>query len=64
MDTEAGRRRIYLGYRNCLKHVYEAWDATYGFDTPYLPHEEMEGVCRRKFAFSVEAGRELALKGV
>ena len=64
MDTEAGRRRIYYGYRNCLKHVYEAWDATYGFDTPYLPQEEMEGVCRKKFAFTAEAGRELVLEGV
>ena len=64
MDTEAGRKRIYFGYRKCLEHAYEAWDATYGFDTPYLPHEEMEGVCRMKFAFTVEDARELALEGV
>ena len=64
MDTEAGRKRIYFGYRKCLEHAYEAWDATYGFDTPYLPQEEMEGVCRRKFAFTVEDARDLALEGV
>ena len=64
MENEAGRIRIYFGYRNCLKHVYEAWDATYGFDTPYLPHGKMEGVCHRKFAFTAEAGRELALEHV
>ena len=64
MENEAGRKRIYFGYRNCLKHVYEAWDSTYGFDTSYLPHGEMEGVCHRKFAFTAEAGRELALEGV
>ena len=64
MDTEAGRKRIYFGYRNCLKHVYEAWDGTYGFDTPYLPHGEMEGVCQGKFAFTPKASRELALEGV
>ena len=64
MDTEAGRKRIYFGYRNCLRHTYEAWDATFGIDTPYLPFEEMEGVCRRKFAFTAEDAREFALEGV
>ena len=64
MNTEAGRKRIHVGYRKCVRHTYEAWDATFGIDTPYLPHGEMEGVCRKKFAFSVEDSRELALEGV
>ena len=64
MDAEAGRKRIHVGYRKGIRHSYEAWDATFGIDTPCLQHGEMEGVCRKKSAFTAEDSRELALEGV